>query len=67
MTTIPNDEVVILLQHKNTVVSLQGTNIVHPEVDPADEEEIENSQTQMLRRSIRERRSAIINDYIVYL
>ena len=35
MTTILNDEVVVLPQHETTVVSLQGTDIVYLEVDPA--------------------------------
>jgi len=30
MTTVPNDEVLMLPQHKNAVVPLQGTYIVHP-------------------------------------
>jgi len=67
MTTIPNDEVVIPLQNENTAVPLQGTDTVHLEVDPADEVESKNSQPQVPRRSTRERRSAIANDYIVYL
>ena len=67
MTTVPYDEVVVLPQHENIVVPLQGTNIVHSEVDPADEVEPENPQPQVPRRSTRERRSAIANDYIVYL
>jgi len=37
MTTVPNNEVIIPLQNKNTVVRLQGTNTVHPEIDPMDE------------------------------
>ena len=37
MTIISNDKVVVLLQDENIVASLQGTYIVHPEVDPADE------------------------------
>ena len=65
MTTVQNDEVVVSLQHENTVASLQGTYTFHPEVDPADEVEPENSQPQVLRRSTRERRSVITNDYIV--
>ena len=44
MTTIPNDEVVVPLQNENTVVPLKGTDTVHPEVDPADEVDPENSQ-----------------------
>jgi len=43
------------------------TDIVHPEVDLADEVEPENCQSQVPRRSTRDRRSAIANDYIVYL
>ena len=39
MITIPNDEVVVPLQNENTVVLLQGTYIIHSEVDPADEVE----------------------------
>ena len=46
---------------------MKGTYIVHPEVDPADEVELENSHPQLLKGSTRERRSAIANDYIVYL
>ena len=65
MTTVPNDEVVVPLQNENTVVLLQGTDTVHPEVDPADEVEHENSQPQVPRRS-RKRRSAITNNYIIY-
>jgi len=67
MTTVLNDEVVILPQHENTVVPVQGTYIVHPEVDPSDEVESENSQPLVPRRSTRERISAIANDYIIYL
>ena len=67
MTIIPNDKVVVSLQDENTVASLQGTSTVHPEVDPADEVEPENSQPQVPRRSTKERRSAIANDYIHYL
>jgi len=67
MTTVLNDEVVVSLQKENTVVSLQYTYIVHPEVDAANEVEPENSQSQMPRRSTGERRSVITNDYIVYL
>ena len=48
MTTVPNDEVVVLLQHENTIVPLQGTDIVHPEVDSADKVEPKNSQPQCL-------------------
>jgi len=44
MITIPNDEVVVPFQNENIVVPLQSMNIVHPEVDPADEVELENSQ-----------------------
>ena len=67
MTTAPYDEVVVLLQNENTVVALQDTDIVHPKVDPADEVEPENSQPQVPRRSTRERRSVIANNYIIYL
>ena len=67
MTTVLNDEVVVPSQHENTVVPVQGTNIVHPEVDHADKVEPKNSQPQVPRRSNRERRSAVTNDYIVYL
>ena len=42
MTTDPNDEVVVLPQHENIIVPLQGTNILHAEVDPADEIEPEH-------------------------
>ena len=49
-------------QHENTVVPLQGTDIVHSEVDPVAKVEPENPQPQVPRR-----RSVIINDYIVYL
>ena len=62
MTTFSNDEVTVPLQNKNTVVPIQSTSIVHPEVDPADEVEYENSQPQVPRRSTRERRSTIAND-----
>ena len=44
MTTVPNDEAVVALQNENTVIPLQGKDIVHSEVDPADEVEPENSQ-----------------------
>ena len=44
MTTVPNDKVVVPFQNENIVVPLQSMNIVHPEVDPADEVELENSQ-----------------------
>ena len=37
MITVQNDEVVISLQHENTVVPLQGTYIVYPEVDHVDD------------------------------
>jgi len=67
MIAVPSDEVVVPLQNKNTVVPLQGTDTVHPEVNPTDEVEPENSQSQVPRRSTRERKSAIVNDYIVYL
>ena len=43
MTTVPNDEVVVPLQHENTVVPLQGTYTVHPELDSADEVKPKNS------------------------
>jgi len=56
-----------LFQDENTVGSLQGTYTVYPEVDPADEVEPENSQLQVPRRSTRERRSVIANDYLAYL
>jgi len=59
MTTVTNDEVVVLPQNENTVVPLQGTNTIHPKVDPTDEVEPENSQPQVPRRSTRERRSTI--------
>jgi len=65
ITVIPNDEVVVPLQDENTVVSLQDTYTVHPEVDPTDEVESKNSQSQVPRRLIRERRSVIANNYIV--
>ena len=42
MITVQND-VVVLLQYENIVVSLQGTYTVHPEVDSVDEIEPENS------------------------
>ena len=67
MTTVPNDKVVVLPQHENTVVPLQGTYIVYPEVDHVDGVEPKNPQLQVPRRSTRERRSDIANDYIVYL
>jgi len=41
ITTVPND-VVIPLQHENIVVLLQGTDIVYPKVDPANEVEPKN-------------------------
>ena len=47
MTIISNDKVVVPLQDENTVVSLQGTYTVHPEVDSADKVEPENSQSQV--------------------
>jgi len=62
MIIIPNDEVLVPLQNENTVLLLQGTNIVHLEVDLADKIEPENPQPQVPRRSTRERRSAIAND-----
>ena len=46
---------------------VHGINIIHPEVDLADEVKPENPQPQVLRRLTRERRLAIENDYIVYL
>ena len=52
---------------KNTIILLQGTNTVHPELDSADVVESENSQLQVPKRSTRERKPAIANDYIVYL
>ena len=55
MITVTNDEVVVLPQNENTVVPLQGTNTVHPDVDPTDEVEPENSQPKVPRRSTRER------------
>jgi len=67
MTIVPNNKVVVPLQDENTIASLQSTYTVHPEVDHADEVEPENSQLQVPRRSTRERRSVIANDYIVYL
>ena len=67
MTTVLNDEVVVLPQHGNIVVPLQGTDIVHPKVDHTDEVEPENPQPQVSRRLTRKRRSVIANDYIVYL
>jgi len=67
MTTVPNDEVIVPLQYENTVVPLQGTYAVHLEVEPANMVEPENLQPQVPRRSTKERRSAITNNYIVYL
>ena len=67
MTTFSNDEVAVSLQDENTVVPLQGTDTVHPEVNPSDEVDPENSQLQAPRRLTRERRSTITNDYIIYL
>ena len=67
MTIVLNDKVVVLLQDETTVVSLQGTCTVHPEVDHADKVEPENSQPQVPKRSTKERRSVIANDYVVYL
>ena len=51
MTTVPNNEVDVSLQNENTIVPLQGTYTVHPEVDPADKVEPKNSQPQVPRRS----------------
>jgi len=65
--TVPNDEVVTPLQNENIVISLQGTDTIHPEVEPADEVKPENSQPQVPDRSTRERIATIANDYIVYL
>jgi len=56
MTIVQNDEVVVSLQHENTVVPLQGTYTVHPEVDPTDEVKLEISQSQVHRRSTGERK-----------
>ena len=67
MTIIPNHKVVVPLQDKNTVVPLQGADTVYSEIDPTDEIELENSQPQVPKRSTRERKSTIANDYIVYL
>jgi len=67
LTTVSNDDVVIPLQYENTVVPLQGTYTVHLEVNHADEVESENFQLQVPRRSTRERRPIISNDYIVYI
>jgi len=67
MTIVQNDEVVVSLQYENTIAPLQGTYTIHLEIDSADEVEHKNSQPQVPRRSIRERRSAITNDNIVYL
>jgi len=43
MTIVPNNEVVVLHQHKNIFVPLQGIYAVHLKVDPAEEIEPENS------------------------
>jgi len=67
MITVPNNEVIVPLQYEKIVIHLQGIYTVHLEVDSPDEIEPENSQPQVPRRPIRERRSAIANDYIVYL
>ena len=67
MTPVQNDDAVVSLLHENTIVSLQGTYKVHLEIDFADKVGPENSQAQVPRRSTRERRSTITNDYIVYL
>ena len=64
MTIVPNDKVVVPLQDENTVASLEGSYTVHPEVDDVGKVETENSQPQVPRRSTRERRSVIANDYI---
>jgi len=45
MTTVLNNKVVVPLQNENTVIHLQGTDTVHPEVDSADEVEPEFSTT----------------------
>ena len=44
MIIVPNDEVIISFQHENTVVSIQDTNTVHPEVDHVNEIEPKNRQ-----------------------
>jgi len=67
MIIVLNNKVVVSLQDEITVASLQGTYTVYPEVDHTDEIEPKNSQPEVLRRSTRERRSVIANDYIVYL
>jgi len=67
MTTVPNNEVIVLFKDENIVVPLQDTDTVHPKVDHIDKVEPENFQPQVPRRSTRERRSTIANDYIVYL
>ena len=67
MIIVLNNKVVVSLQDEITVASLQGTYTVYPEVDHIDEIEPKNSQPEVLRRSTRERRSVIANDYIVYL
>ena len=42
MTIVPNDEVIILLQYENTVVFLQDTDTIHPELDRVDVVEPKN-------------------------
>ena len=58
MTTVPNDEVIVPLQNEDIVIPLQGTDTVHLKVDPADKVEPENFQSEVSKRSTRERRSA---------
>ena len=54
MATIPNNEVIVLPQHENTVVPLQDIDIVHLEVGPTDEIKSENPQPQVPSISTRE-------------
>ena len=43
MANVKNDEVIVSLQHENTIIPLQCTYTAHPEVDSADKIELENS------------------------
>jgi len=45
MTIVPNDKIVAPFQDENTVVPLQGTDTVHPKVDPTDKGELEKFST----------------------
>jgi len=70
MANVKNDEVIVSLQHESMFVHLQSTITVHPEVELnlVNEVKPEDPQTQVPpRRSTRERKSAIVNEYVVYL